>query len=382
MKYTYVSGSISKDFPLYHSDRIPIYTPLNNIKHSKNFSKLRMTYSNEHPDIFRIKGMREGGYINPFLKNIDNVDREEYIKKIDSLKEKIKVIDFIKSSRKISQNPKFLSLIQNEDFIRKKKIEKIPLEINSPRIHNSLSLDKSLKSLNQGINKIAKNYIKKNIDLNQMKKVGSNFIISKNDFHKLKNILCGFDINKSSYLGNYNDYKISDAQKKDPEKEFNYPRKPITQFNPIYNKNQILYPPPYKFPRWGAFPENFFILSNTKNGFHKKGGLFTELVNKNDENLKVIKNDIKEQLKLKREKEKIQKEKFLEENRYNNMNSLDFSQINQNNFKYNSLTPSHSMNNILIGQKFREIFGDNVNDKNSRNNNLIKFINSYNNEAE
>lgn len=377
-----VNGSVSKDFPLYHNDKIPIYTPLNNFIHHKNFSNMRMLYSNEHPDIFRLNAMKEGGYINPFLNNIDKVDREEYLKKIDNSQKKIKLIDFIKKSRKISQNPKILNLIKNDDYVRKRKIEEIPLELYSPRIYNSLSLDKTLKSLNQGTNKIARNYIKKNIDLNQMNKVGGNYIIGKNDINKLNNISCAFDINKSSYTANSNEYKISDAQKEDPEKEFYYPRKPIIRFNPISNRNQTLYPPPYKFQRWGTFSENYFVLSHTKNGFKRKGGLFTELVNKNNDKMKFMKDDIKKRLKLKRENEKIQKEQLFQERGFYT-NNLDFAQLNQIN-KLNNLTPSNSMNNILIGQKFKEMLTDNTNNKiNRNNNNFIKFnSNSYNKDVQ
>ena len=376
MEKTCVNGSISKDFPLYHSDKIPIYTPFGNFIHKKNISKMRIIYSNEHPDIFRLKEMKEGGYINPFLNNIDKVDREEYLKKIENSKSKIKFIDFIKSSRKISQNPKFLSLIKNDDYVRKRNLKNTSNAFYSQRIYNSLSLDKTLKTLNQGIDKIAKNYILKNIDLKQMKKVGGNYIINKNDINKLKNISSSFDINKSSYTANCNDYKISDAQKKDSEKEFNYPRKPIIKLNPISNRNQTIYPPPYKFQRWGAFSENYFVLSNTKKGFNKKGGLFTELVDKNNENLKILKNDIKERLKIKRENEEIQKEHTYHDTGY--INNLDHIQLNQNNFNFNSLTPSNSMQNILIGQKFKEILSDT--DKMSRNKKLLKFNNPYSNE--
>ena len=380
MENKYKSGSISRDFPLYHSNLIPIYTPIANIQHKKNFSKIRITYSNEHPEMFRLKGMKEGGYINRFLNNIDKVDREEYLKKIENSKKKIKLIDFIKCSRKISQDPKFLSLIKNDEYIRKRNINS-PIQENfnfTARNNNSLSLDnkkiftKALNSLNQGKNKISRDYLKNTIDLNKIKKIGENYMINCNDINKLKRISCAFDINKSSYLGNSNDYKIADAQQKNPDNEFYYPRKTITKLNPISNNNQTLYPPPYKFQRWGAFSENYFILSNTRKGFNKKGGLFSELVNKNIDKIKIMRNDLKEKLKLERENENIQKEKIFKDTGYN-INNYDLSQLNQNYIKYNSLTPSNSMNNILIGKKFREMFSDiNRNKKETNKNNTNK----------
>ena len=388
MKSTCVNGSISKDFPLYHSSLIPIYTPLGNFKHGKHFSKIRITYSNEHPEIFRLKGMKEGGYFNPYLNNIAKVDREEYIKKIEESKKKIKLLDLIKSSGKISQDPKILNLIRNDEYVRKRQID--IQEIYSPR-NISLSLDnknifnKAMNSLNQGIGKLAKDYTKKNLDLNQIEKIGNNYIISKNDVNKLKNLSCSFDISKSSYLANSNDYQISDAQKKDPDKEFNYPRKPIIKLNPICNRNQTFYPPPFKFPRWGAFSENHYILSNTKKGFNKKGGLFTELVNKNFNKIKAMREDAKKRLKMKEDNEKTQNEKFLQGIGYNlNLNSYDLAKLNENSYKLNSLTPSNSMKNLLIGKKIKEIYSDKDMNKtktsrnNDTKNNYYLKHNSYN----
>ena len=356
------NGAVSKDFPLYHSDRIPVYIPQENIHHTKNFSKIRITYSNEHPDIFRLKGMREGGYINPHLKNIEGVDREEYIKKIDNSKNKIHLIDLLKSSRKYSQDPKLLRLIKNDYYVRRKKIESIiPDNALSSRNYYSLSSDnrnifnKALKKLNQDSEKVAKDFLKRNLDLNKVEKIGDNFLISKDDVNKLKKISCPFDINNSSsYIGNYNDYKISESQKKDINKEFNYQRKPLLIYNPIINKNKVLYPPPYKFSKWGAFSQNHFILSNIKNGFNKKGGLFSEFVKKNIDKLNVMKRDVIEKLKKEKENNKIQKEKNLDNMSYNNLNSYENYAIN--NLKYHSLSPSNSMKNMLIGRKLKEMF--------------------------
>ena len=106
------SNSISKDFPLYHSEIIPIYSSIRRKKYyQKKISDIRIMVSNEHPDIFRIKGIKEGGYMNPFMNEVLKVDREEYLKKMQEIGKKIKLIDIIKSSRKFSQDPKYLELI-------------------------------------------------------------------------------------------------------------------------------------------------------------------------------------------------------------------------------------------------------------------------------
>ena len=349
-----VNGQVSKDFPLYHSKLIPIYISQNPVPLPHNFSQERMTYSNEHPDIFRYKLMKEGGYINPYLKHIVNCDREEYLKKIENSKNKIKLIDYIKSSRKFSQDPKYYNLIKNEDYIRRKKINN-QLK-NTENKYNSISLDdnniinKVFFSLKQNSTKLGKNNIKKDLDFNHIKKFGHNFLINKKEVNKVNNLSCAFDAKKSSYLTNYNDYKISDAQKRDPEKELNYPRKPIMMFNPLNDKKQTFYPPPYIFPKWGAFPENYFILSNLKKGFNRKGGLFTELINKNIDKIKVLQEDIKRQLKENKENK-----------RYRKIN------LDKTKGKDNSLTPSSSMKNLLLGKKYAEIFYDKINNNNFRN---------------
>ena len=117
-----LSGSVSEDFPLYHSELIPIYHAHKLPEHKKNVSNVRITVSNEHPDLFRIKGMKEGGYMNPFLNEILKVDREEFFKKIEETGKKIRMIDVIKNSRKYSQDPKYLNLINNDDFNKKKRL--------------------------------------------------------------------------------------------------------------------------------------------------------------------------------------------------------------------------------------------------------------------
>lgn len=121
MSNKYSSGSVSEDFPLYHNENIPVYSTIKEKKHKKNISNIRIMVSNEHPDIFRIKGIKEGGYMNPFLNEVLKVDRDEYFKKMQEIGKKIKLIDVIKSSRKYSQDPKYFSLINNDEYPLEKK---------------------------------------------------------------------------------------------------------------------------------------------------------------------------------------------------------------------------------------------------------------------
>ena len=60
-----VNGQVSKDIQLYHSKLIPIYISQNPVPLPHNFSQERMTYSNEHQDIFRYK------LIMKYKKDID-----------------------------------------------------------------------------------------------------------------------------------------------------------------------------------------------------------------------------------------------------------------------------------------------------------------------
>lgn len=98
---------------------------------------------------------------------------------------------------------------------------------------------------------------------------------------KLKKIKCDFEPRKSAYLTNCNDYKIWEANQRDKNKEFIFKRKDFVKVNIITGKKEQIKLPEERNERWGKFYENFFLIMNNKNGFRKKGGLFTEFSNKN-----------------------------------------------------------------------------------------------------
>ena len=370
MSNKYSSGSVSEDFPLYHNENIPVYSTIKEKKHKKNISNIRIMVSNEHPDIFRIKGIKEGGYMNPFLNEVLKVDRDEYFKKMQEIGKKIKLIDVIKSSRKYSQDPKYFSLINNDEYYKSKNT----IEYSKPEIYGqppnfSLSLDSNnnflnnaLRTLNKERKRITRNNTKKNIDLDKMKKIGDNFIINQNDINKIKNVQCSFNLDKSSYISNLNNFEFSEIPKEDENKEFFYPRKPVYKLNPIMNTKTLLYPPPYIFPKWSNFAENYFVLSQTKNGLKRKGGLFSEFVNKNFDKLKVINDDIKKRLKQKREEEKMRRN-FSEINNNTSRNMFKsftpkFSSLEISNFsnsKYRKSLLFEKMN-ILKNKSYKSIF--------------------------
>ena len=115
------SGAVSKDFPLHHNKFIPTYQNPNEKKYTHNKSIINNTYTNEHPDLFRLDGMKEGGYFNPFLNQIIKVDRNEYYKKLSLDRKNINFIDFMKTHRQYSQNPKLTRYISSGEQIELKR---------------------------------------------------------------------------------------------------------------------------------------------------------------------------------------------------------------------------------------------------------------------
>ena len=132
--FKFKTNRISNDFPLprcaYEEVDIPVkLSPTRNITNSLNY------YNNEVPDHMRLKTMKENerGYNNPFLSEVLKFDRSEQLKKINSAREQIKLIDYIKSKRELSQNPKILRYIRTEydmevqnkrDKVKEKTLEK------------------------------------------------------------------------------------------------------------------------------------------------------------------------------------------------------------------------------------------------------------------
>lgn len=335
-----LSGSVSADFPLYHSDIIPVYIPSKLPIHKKNISDIRTIVSNEHPDIFRIKGMKEGGYKNPYLNEILKVDREEFLKNLQETGKKIKIIDLIKTSRKYSQDPKYLSLINNDEYNKKKK----SIDYTPPERLNKISnvtfsledrnkLNNALRCLNMDRKRMISDHLCKSIDKEKLKKIGDNFLINKKDVNKIKNLRCSFSIDKSAYISNINNFEFSDTTKGSESLDFIYPRKTIYRLNPLNSKESVMHPPPFIFPKWSNFSENYFVLSHTKSGLRKKGGLFTEFVNKNFDKIKVINDEIRRKLNQKREEEKLKRN-------FSDINSQNFIKKDFNEFSGNPLSTS------------------------------------------
>ena len=112
------SNSISEDFPLYHSNLIPIFQTEKIIPKGKRIIFANV-YTNEHPDFLKLDCMKEKGYRNPYLDEVIKVDRSEELKKLESNKPRLELINYLKSNRKYSQDPSKLKYIQSEFDVEK-----------------------------------------------------------------------------------------------------------------------------------------------------------------------------------------------------------------------------------------------------------------------
>ena len=322
------NGSVSKDFPLYHTNLIPVYTSKERISHKPYKNAFILT--NEHPDFFKLDGMKEEGYKNPYLNEVIKVDRSECFKEIDSARKQLNLINFINSNRKYSQDPKILRYILNaeskdiktkREHILKKRSNTQENNSNSNNNNNNykqLALrDKIANSLEKYIPKIDYK-MTSTIDytkpvrteyetLNDLKSSREMNAERKNR-NLLKKYNFFFDEKKSAYLKNFNDYKISEAQQRDLYKGFNYQRKPSFRYNLFKGKYDTITPPEYRGESWSSFHENFYTIKSNRNQFRIKGGLFSEFSDKNKNVISINKRELREKVEKERELRKSLKQ--------------------------------------------------------------------------
>ena len=280
-------GSVSKDFPLYHSQIIPVHVnsyekPPSSIK-TKNTS----TYTNEHPDLFRMDNMKESGYRNPYLDEVIKVDRNYFFKnKLDFNRRQINLIDFIKSERKYSQDPQILKYIANANNIDiQHKREQNLLDKKNIKNDNNFSAEEKkylnlIPNLNNCIPKVDYKMID-TIDVSKPARFNLTRINTENsNVNYLKEkFFCS--PKKSSYLRNYNDYNIAEAQQRNINKEIYYSRKPAYKYDLIRGRVDKIKPPPLRNENWGTFYENYLSLVNDEKKFRRKGGYFSEFSDRN-----------------------------------------------------------------------------------------------------
>lgn len=346
----HINGEISKGFPLYHTQLIPICRSLGEKKsypYGKRIKELNF-YTNEHPDFFRLDSMKLNGYRNPYLDEVIKVDRNEQLNKMSSNADQIDLINYLKTDRKLSQDPKILRVIMNEfDIQMQKKRQQISEDRKKKKVENKYTInitdinnyDKIIKELDNYTPKI--NYkMKRTIDPDENKKKIGKYLTSEENFNKLKQLTCQFNPHKSAYISNSNEYKISEANGRDKQREFTHQRKTLSQFNLINYKRGEIKPPLSVNKKWDKFYENFYMtLLNNKKGFSQKGGLFTEFTNKNIGVINVNKRNYKEKL-LKEKKFSNfrdilfgKKVDILNKNQKNNENNKLFKR--NNSIKYN-----------------------------------------------
>ena len=322
-------SSISEDFPLYHNSLIPI------IKKPKETPKGKRilcanTYTNEHPDFLKLEYMKEKGYKNPYLNEVIKVDRSEEFKKLESIKQRLDLINYLKRNRKYSQDPSKLKYIQSEfDVEMSKKRKRIhEMKKNKNELNNKyITIDSNdsnyinvLKKLNFFNPKAHYQNIKFRKHEGGTPSQREKIFIPEENRSKLEKLKSDFELQKSSYLTNLNDYKISEAAQRDKNREFNFKRKDFMKINIITGYNEKIKLPEEKNERWGKFHENYFLMMNKSSGFRKKGGLFTEFSNKNFGSINVNKNDIKK--KFIKEKEKRHYSCFKTNKNIANINNL------------------------------------------------------------
>ena len=301
----HVNGELSKNFPLYHTSLIPIYQPKEK-KYAQGKKTKDVNFcTNETPDFFRLDGMKLNGYRNPYLDEVLKVDRNEQLIKMNLNADQINLIDYIKSNRKFSQDPKILRYIRNEfDIEMEKKRQQISEDRKKKKVENKYTInindinnyDKIIRELDNYTPRI--NYkMKRTIDPDENNKTIGKYLVSEENYNKIKQLTCQFNPHKSAYISNSNDYKIKEANGRDKQKEFSHERRLLTQFNLINFKKEKIKPPKSINEKWSPFYENFYMtLINNKKGFSQKGGLFTEFTNKNIGIININKRNNKEKL--------------------------------------------------------------------------------------
>ena len=337
----HLNGSVSKDFPLFYTNLIPIH--INKEKISRKPHRNTFIVTNEHPDFFKLDGMKEEGYRNPYLNEVIKVDRNECYKNIDFARKQLNLINFINSNRKYSQDPKILRYIINANTkeLNNKREQILKDRIKIKKRSFSQENNNNIKQISirdKIINKLEK-YIPKidykmtsTIDYSKPIKTEYQTLTEKGNIKNdekderrkanlLKKYNFFFDGKKSAYLKNYNDYKISEAQQRDLYKGLNYQRKPAFRLNLINGKYNCIIPPAYRGESWGNFHENYYTIESNRNQFRKKGGLFSEFTDKNINVISINKRELRE--KVEKERELRNNSKKYKYQTINNSNSFN-----------------------------------------------------------
>ena len=259
---------------------------VNRKKSNQMQGSLLNSYTNESMDMFRLSSNREAnrnGYHNKYYDNIQSIDRSNELKAYENNKNKIKLIDILKSNYKMSQDPNYLRKIlsnKESDLLSQKNNNTFEYNFTSRQMQPS-----EVKRLNQDYN------TQNRIPFRLSK------IVNKNQLHSS----CTCSNISPLYLMNINDYSISEGDKANTERSFIYNMKNYRVKDPIANevrfvnnKNVI------GVGKWSPFYENYSRLRDR--GFYRQGGFFSEYVNMHRKEF----NEMQKEIDDKREKNRLQ----------------------------------------------------------------------------
>ena len=260
---------------------------INRKKTNQMQGSLLNSYTNESMDMFRLSSNREAnrnGYHNKYYDNIQSLDRSNELKAYESNKNKIKLIDILKSNYKMSQDPNYLrKIISNKesDLLSQKNKNTFEYNDTSKQMLHPIEV----KKLNQ--------------DYNTQNRIP--FRLSKIVNNTKLHSSCTCSNISPLYLMNINDYSISEGDKANSDRSFIYSMKSYRVKDPIANevryvdnKNVIA------VGKWSPFYENYSRLKDR--GFYRQGGVFSEYVNMHRKEF----NEMQKEIDDKREKIRMQ----------------------------------------------------------------------------
>lgn len=280
----------SPNFPFVISHSISaknLDSQINRKKPNQMQRSLLNSYTNESMDMFRLNSNNEAnrnGYHNKYYDNIQSIDRSNELKQYESNKNKIKLIDTLKSNYKMSQDPNYLRKILS---------------------------NKESDLLSQKNKKTFKYTSKSILDLNEVKKLNEDYNTQNRIPFRLSKIVNTTNQLHSSsttsnisplYLMNINDYSISEGDKANTDRSFIYNMKNYRIKDPIMNKvrfvsnNNVI-----GISKWSPFYENYNRIKDR--GFYRQGGVFSEYVNMHRNEF----NNMQKEIDDKRERIRFQK---------------------------------------------------------------------------
>lgn len=243
------------------------------LDHTKRTSNLKQSflnsYTNESMDLFRLDNSKEKttGYHNRYLDHIKPIDRSSAIKEIEKNKEKIYLIDLLKSNRQLSQEPDVIKKIisnKESDFLDRRQklelIEEAPKK-EKPKEREVIEKDK--------LDHLYHQYNPNKLSIQLLSNIEKDNIANNCHYYSTPKF-------PPAYLANQNDYNIGEAGKVKDEKVFKYRLKKNKLYNAINDQTTVVQDQSITLPKWSLFYENY--LHVVDEGFSRRGGMFNEFV--------------------------------------------------------------------------------------------------------